>query len=543
MGRSGGFERVAAAVALAAAAVLVASPVLAISPQPVVAVDPSDSGDEQDPDADDGTDGGETEESDDSGDAWVPPEQDCLNVASAATTAGAGLRSISLSTPRASYPGPVVAVPDGPRPWPTNCSADISMLLVIRSPDGRKPQNVDALMDELAIPQSSLESFFDVRVPAETRTISIVEPQDEWELTNVRCDCIGTQQQASVSRVSMALSAVGSGTRMAQPQPVVAVESSGVTPGGCVGIGSSAGARGGGPITMSATGTGVGTAYPQPVVAVDPAPQPWSPPPRQPALVSWDERGTVRIYDPHGAGGSFHCVWTVELTKGTFSVTTKTTPPGEESRFRYQLSPALLHPRAQPFQMRADPTEAEDLRRGAWTVWLRDIPEGWSLKGSTCTERFSERVTAADGAQAHLGIDPGDQVDCTFELELLTPRQGQWNTSNKVGTVKCSLPRLNSKLEASTDQGRLSVKDGGDKLVGTGGPGKGSFVVTRSRDNPFVYRGKLNLGVGGSTVTTNVTLRMVSERKLSGNLKATFEYGGVSCTVKRKVVLTHRGGN
>jgi len=68
-------------------------------------------------------------------------------------------------------------------------------------------------------------------------------------------------------------------------------------------------------------------------------------------------------------------------------------------------------------------------------------------------------------------------------------------------------------------------------------------VVTRSRDNPFVYRGKLNLGVGGSTVTTKVTLRMVSERKLSGTLKAVFEYGGVSCTAKRKVVLTHSGGN
>ncbi len=539
--------RAIASIALATIVVLVASPVMAVAPQPVVAIDPAES---QDTGGSDTTDGGDDQE-----DPSVPPEQDCLNVpgeapAAAAPAAAAGTGVPSLMTPRASYPGPVVAVPPGPRPWPTNCSADLSMLLVIRSPDERKPRDVDAFMDELAIPQASLESLFEVRVPAQTRTISLAQPTDEWELTGLRCDCIGTQQQASAPRPRLTLGGVDATVRTSQPQPVVAIVSSGPVPGGCIGISSSAGTRGSGPVIMSggraAEGSGaqVGLTYPQPVVAVEPGPQPWSPPPRQPASVSWDRDGTVRIHDSDGAGGTFHCVWTVELMKGTFSVTTQTEPPGEEGRFTYQLTPALLHPRAQPFTMRADPTGTEDLRRGEWTASLRDVPEGWSVEESTCRERGTELITTAGGAQARLGIDPGDRVGCTFRLRLLAPRQGRWKADNKQGTLKCSLRGLNTKLEAVTDQGRLTVKSDGDVLVGKGiGQGKGSFRAERNRNDPRVYRGTLDLGVGGSTVQTRVTLRLVSESKLTGSLQASFRERGVKCTLRRDIVLTYAGGN
>jgi hypothetical protein len=284
--------------------------------------------------------------------------------------------------------------------------------------------------------------------------------------------------------------------------------------------------------------------YPQPVVPMEPGPQPWSPPRRQPASVSWDRDGTVRIDDPDGAGGSFHCVWTVELMKGSFSVTTQTEPPGEEGRFTYQLTPAVPHPRAQPFTMLAEPTGTEDLRRGEWTAGLIDLPEGWSVTESTCRERGTELLTTAGGAQARLGIDPGDKVDCTFKLRLLAPRQGRWTADNRKGTLRCSLSGLGLRLPAVTDRGRLTVQDDGDVLVGKGiGQGKGSFRVERDRDEPLVYRGRLDLGVGGSTVRTAVTLRMESETKLTGNLRASFQERGVACSLRRDIVLTYAGGD
>jgi hypothetical protein len=548
--------RLIISLALASMVVFIASPVMAVAPQPVVAIDPDGN---QGTGGNDAADGGDASGE---GDPSVPPEQDCLNVAGQVTTSGVGTVAVGsvavgtrvpsttasgtgvpgLPTPRASYPGPVVAVPPEPRPWPTNCSADLSMLLVIRSPDERRPQDVDAFMDELAIPQAALESMFEVRVPAQTRTILLARPTDEWELTGLRCDCIGTQQQASAPRPRLTLGGVAATVRTTQPQPVVAVESSGPVPGGCIGISSSAGARGSEPLIMSGRHGQASLTYPQPVVPVEPGSQPWSPLPRQPASVSWDRDGTVRIDDPDGAGGTFHCVWTVELMQGTFSLTTETEPPGEEDRFTYQLTPAVLHPRAQPFTMQADPTGTEDLRRGEWTAALRDLPEGWSVKESTCRERGTELVTTAGGAQARLGIDPGDRVDCTFKLGLLAPQQGPWKADNKQGTVACSVGRL--KLPATRDRGRLIVRQDGDVLEGRGiGQGKGSFRVERDRDDPLVYRGTLNLGVSGTTVRTQVTLRMESARELTGNLRASFQERGVKCTLSRKVVLTYAGGD
>jgi hypothetical protein len=296
---------------------------------------------------------------------------------------------------------------------------------------------------------------------------------------------------------------------------------------------------------MSAAGANREAAYPQPVIPVDQDPHPWQPPSRRPALVSWDENGTVRIHDPDGAGGSFHCVWTVELVKGTFTLTTETTPRGEEGRFQYQLTPDLLHEEARPFGMRADPTETEELRRGAWTASLPDIPDGWRVTDSSCSERGTALVTTADGALARLGIDPGDEVECTFRLKLLTPRPGSWRADNKKGRLACDAGGVSIALDANQDVGRLSVRQDGDVLRGRGGPGRGSFTLRRDRDDPFVYRGTLDLGVQGQTVRTRFTLRMVSERRLEGDLIGSIrvDAGGrqVRCVVSREVVMTHVG--
>ena len=67
--------------------------------------------------------------------------------------------------------------------------------------------------------------------------------------------------------------------------------------------------------------------YPGPVLPVDSLPRLQAP------RVEWGENGTITITDPDQVGGTFTCVWTVELVYGQLDIETVTKPTGAEGRF------------------------------------------------------------------------------------------------------------------------------------------------------------------------------------------------------------------
>ncbi len=412
------------------------------------------------------------------------------------------------------------------------------MSLEVKSPDERKPQGADADVDGAVAPRPVLEAGFETILPARSRTISLSNPGDDWEITAVSCTC-------------------GSATATAQlasyPQPVIAVPSfdPGARPGS-----SACGAGGGSGVSLAATPSlalgyhpiGELATYPAPVIPVPGGTVPTTParpeePSRTPATVSWDANGTVSIEDADALGGAVTCRWTVELVYGDLIVRTKTKPPGNEGQFRYVATPASSEHAASPRAMAGSPSgDMAKLWKGSWSLEMQDPDERFELTGSSCQEADATTSSTASGTTAVIGLDPGDKVTCTFEMKLLAPRPGKWNARNGKGLVSCGVPAF--KLPAVTEAGSLKVKQRGDKLVTRGlAPGSdATWTLYRDPDDPRQYRGKVSLSFAGGRGTFTSELRLLDEKHMQGGYGGTIKVRGKSCAFSRPLKLTYAGG-
>jgi len=499
-----------------------ALPAAAAAPQPVIAVP--------------GEPGGGTEAAGDgasedsgSGEDEAPADEapadegvaDCLLGPSAATM-----------TP-ASYPGPVIAVP----PVPSSCLTRISLSLVVESPDERRPQGANAGLDGMAVPRAALEAGFSTTLSASSRTVTLSDPGQDWEITQVSCTCGGgsaTMQLASY------------------PQPVVALPrfDSGARPGssGCGPAGASGASLAAGP-SPAMTGPAVGelTTYPGPVIAVpggDGQPPPAEPqePARTPGTVSWDASGTVSISDPDRLGGAVSCRWTVELVYGELTIRTTTEPRGNEGQFRYQVIPASSEHGETPQAMFGSPSgDRKRLWKGAWSVELQDADKRFELKSSSCEESDTTTVSSAAGTTASIGLDGGDRVTCTFELKLLAPKPGTWRAKNGKGLVSCGTPLI--RLPAVTERGTIKVRRKGDLLIARGlAPGSNTtWRLRRDTDDPRRYQGKVRLTVAGARGTFTTRLRLIDEERMEGGFSGNVRVRGARCTFSRPLDLTYVG--
>ena len=423
-------------------------------------------------------------------------------------------------------PGPVVPVAPAPATESAPCLADVRLDLLVEAPDDKKPDGADGNLDGIAVPRPSLEGGFEVTLPAQDRLITLSDPGDNWELKSTSCSCSGwTSLTASIGP---ALAAVPREST-AYPQPAVPVPPSTGGPGGCTGASPSAVF----PTTMPPVlpmsgGPTELTAYPAPVI---PAARLQGP------KVEWDETGTVTITDPDQVGGTFTCVWTVELVYGELDIETITKPSGEEDRFRYEVTPTGGQPDASPLTVRG--SASERLRWGPWSVEMGELPEGWKVKKSDCTESDGPLVSLADGPSATVGLDQDDAVRCTFELELLAPKPGRWKANNKAGKVVCSKDGFSIPFDLSQaiDFGRLQVRDEGDRLIARGGGN--SFTWRRDRDDPLRYAGTKRFKMAGFTLDFDIRLNLESETRMTGTMRAKAKGKGASCTMRRPLTLTH----
>ncbi len=427
-------------------------------------------------------------------------------------------------------PGPVVPVAPAPATESAPCLADVRLDLLVEAPDDKKPDGADGNLDGIAVPRPSLEGGFEVTLPAQDRVITLSDPGDNWELKSTSCSCSGWTTLSASSGLALA-SAPGEST--AYPQPVVPVPASPGGPGGCTGASPSVVFPATVPpvLPMSGGSTEL-TAYPAPVLPVATLQAP---------KVEWDDGGTVTITDPDQVGGTFTCVWTVELIYGQLDVETVTKPDGEEGRFQYEVVPTGGQPDATAFTVRG--SASERLRWGPWSIDLAELPEGWKVKRSNCTESDGPLVSLADGPSATVGLDQDDAVKCTFELELLAPKPGRWKANEKAGKVVCSKGgrAVPFDLSQAFDVVRLQVRDEGDRLIARGGGN--SFTWRRDRDDPLRYAGKKRFKQAGVTLDWDIRLNLKSETRMTGTARAVAKGRGAKCTFRRPLTLTHASAN
>ena len=462
-------------------------------------------------------------------DESASPESPCPGGSSGAVASGVLLASSGIGLgQRTTYPGPVIPVGPGGEATPANtdCIAELSLSLIVKSPNERKPDGADASLDELSVPRTALESGFDVSLPARSRTISLSDPGKDWELVGTSCSCAGSSGVAGVVGVQLASSGIGRGQLATYPGPVLPVGPSG---GGCSGPSGSAPAMAAPTIATSVTagmapmGGGIGqtprATYPGPVIPVKPG-APQGPPARSPAQVSWGSNGTVSINDPDGTGGSFSCIWTVELVNGRFTVKTVTKPSGAEGRFKYRGTPTGLNAlKASPTTM-GGASDEESLRNGPWSVELTDFDDAWKVKRSSCSESDGTTPSVAAGSTASIGVDLDDKVVCTFELELLTPREGRWRSRNGAGKVVCD--GLTIGMEPVTDVGSIKHRRGGDRLVARGlsSGSNGTLTLDRDQNDLRRYVGTKTMTMSGVRAKFTATLDVITEERATGMLTA-----------------------
>jgi hypothetical protein len=430
-------------------------------------------------------------------------------------------------------PGPVIAVePLAPTTGP--CLSDISLWLEVEAPNDKKPEGANGSLDQIQVPRSALEGGFEVTLPAQDRLITLQDPGQNWELKSTTCSCSGWTSSTASGNAPLALLP---GVATSYPGPVIAVPPPPTGgPGGC------SGASGFGTTSFMSSpaleASGVPSrvaAFPGPVIAVDPLGG------RQAPRVDWDADGTVTITDPDEVGGTFTCIWTVELVYGRLDLQTVTKPSGEEGRFSYDVVPTGGQPDASALTMRGG--DSERLRWGAWAVNIRELPEGWKVKRSSCSESIGELISLASGPSATVGLDPDDAVSCRFELELLAPKPGSWRTNNKEGTSVCSSRGLSISfdLAQAIDFGRMRVLDEGDRLVVRGGTT--SYTFRRDRDDPLRYRATKRFRQAGYTLDFDIRLDLRSETRMTGTVRAKAKGRGSTCTIQRPVTLTHASAN
>ncbi len=433
--------------------------------------------------------------------------------------------------PTTRLPGPVVPVEPAPASPAAPCLADVGLHLLVEAPDGKKPEGADGNLDGIAVSRSSLEGGFEVTLPAQDRLITLEPPGENWELKSTSCDCSGwTTLTAAGASTIVSLP----GERASQPRPVIpAPPQPPGGPGGCSGsapVGfSAASSRPGLPVSRGGPAM---ASYPGPVLPVDSLPRLQAP------RVEWDESGTVTITDPDQVGGTFTCVWAVELVYGHLDIETVTKPSGEEDRFQYEVIPTGGQPNASALTVRG--SASERLRWGPWSAKLAELPEGWKVKRSRCSEADISLVSRAEGPSATVGLDPDDAVTCRFELELLAPKAGRWRANNKPGTATCSKGGFSIPFDLSQaiDFGRLRVRDEGDTLIAIGGGNR--FTFRRDRDDPLRYQGTKRFREAGFTLDFDIRLNLKSETRMTGNLRAKAKGRGGTCTIRRPLTLTHR---
>lgn len=445
-----------------------------------------------------------------------------------------GVLDLTLPMDATAMPGPVIPVGPVTSPAAEPCLSDLRLDLIVEAPGEKKPDGANGNLDGIAVPRSSLESGFEVTLPAADRVITLEPPGENWELKSTSCSCSGwTTLTGSAGGSIVSASRDG----LSYPQPVIPVPPAPLGgPGGCSGAAPIGFAS---PPAVLGVSTRPGStelaSYPAPVLPVDALPRLEAP------SVEWDSAGTVTITDPDAVGGTFTCVWTVELIYGQLDIETITTPSGEENRFRYDVVPTGGQPDASPLTVRG--SASERLRWGPWSAELAELPEGWKVKRSSCSEADSSLVSLASGQTAQVGLDPDDAVKCRFELELLAPKPGRWKANNKSGKVVCSQGGFSIPFDLSraVDFGRLRVRDDGDTLVATGGGN--SFTFRRDRDDPLRYRGTKRFRQAGFTLDFDIRLNLESETRMTGTLRAKGKGRGATCTIRRPITLTHASAN
>ena len=145
-----------------------------------------------------------------------------------------------------------------------------------------------------------------------------------------------------------------------------------------------------------------------------------------------------------------------------------------------------------------------------------------------------------------------DIIECTFSVESAEtdeagktksriPLAGKWKAINHAGRFECA--GIRTAIAQTTQNGRLEVKGGGQRLIAIGlaEDRKARVVLDADPAKAERWRGKLKARQQGQSVTLSYSVDLVTPRKMRGTIKADFKVAGRSCQMARDVTLTRRG--
>jgi hypothetical protein len=120
-----------------------------------------------------------------------------------------------------------------------------------------------------------------------------------------------------------------------------------------------------------------------------------------------------------------------------------------------------------------------------------------------------------------------------------TPKAGRWQSKQTDGSVNCPFPI--KAADVGSQSGKLAVKSGGEKLVGSGFGGNKKLTLKRDKSRPDHYVGKTNVREGGAKGKLSVDWTVESPEHMVGTNKLVVKIQGETCTITRTFEMTHQG--
>ena len=254
-----------------------------------------------------------------------------------------------------------------------------------------------------------------------------------------------------------------------------------------------------------------------------------------------------------GDGNRVTCTFTLQALMAEVLVTIEPMPDDITREFVIEMGgrEVLLA----PFEEETDEQASSDLYR----IVLREEP-GFRLHDIVCLDPEGERRNAnLDFGDQSIEFAPGigNRITCTVVVEALddrsigndpgpdpeaapAPRPGPWRGVNHAGSIRCG--GITTLLPRSTDNGRLMLRRGGDRIILTGiADGRRSrLVLDRDADRPRVWTGSLRSRSQGIGIVITYEVTMINETRMSGTMRAPFSAAGRQCNLMRDFTLTRR---
>ena len=177
----------------------------------------------------------------------------------------------------------------------------------------------------------------------------------------------------------------------------------------------------------------------------------------------------------------------------------------------------------------------------------RLLDAGYRLVSIQCDDVAS--ASRSDGdlphQRANFAVDPGETVNCTFQLGIevacTCPKEGRWRVNNHVGSMSCSGAfNMNMPLQAQQDRGKITVNPDCNRAHGDS-LGDDDADIDMELQSDCSWKGSVGGEQDGIPMTIHFRWNVESETRITGDLYSNVSQQGMTCVMKRTYELDFEG--